>query len=612
MHARAASLATAEARDFRTSMARLGIFALGVVAIFGQVFAGWPLVWPAFAAGFVVLLFVHDRVHTQTLRARAAHGFAEAALARLDGRPSGRAYDGAAALAPDDIAARDLDLVGPASLFTRLDATHTQSGAARLAAFLTQNIAPDVAQARQDAAAALGAAADAQRADIHEALAVASTVREQHLDVSSLTAWGQRAPISTPGQHRVWLVLAAAQALWGTGALLAWAAGLSGARPVLYAFVTGAVVLGLTYRMLADVARGLDSARRELSALSALFAVVETLPDRVPDADAGGLTAARAAMGEGPARASVRIAALSRAVGWLDAMRNAAFLPIGILTAWPVFFAVRVDAWRTADGPRVAGWLDALAEVEALCTMGLLHHERPAWVLPRLQSAADIDTRGPRLLAMQLAHPLLGDDAVANAIQLGRGAARADGAPQAWVLSGSNMAGKSTWMRTIGTSVALARAGGVVRGGAFETACFALGATMRVEDNLADGASRFYAEITRLKALMDTAEAGPMLFFVDEVLHGTNSSDRQIGALALLGAYLDRGALGIMSTHDLAIAQAAEHRAWPVENHHLADSMANGKPAFDYRVKPGIVTRSNALEWMHAVGLPIAADEAAP
>jgi DNA mismatch repair ATPase MutS len=171
------------------------------------------------------------------------------------------------------------------------------------------------------------------------------------------------------------------------------------------------------------------------------------------------------------------------------------------------------------------------------------------------------------------------------------------------------MSGKSTLLRTVGANVVLGLAGAPVRAARLSLSQLQVGATLRIQDSLAEGSSRFYAEITRLRQLVDLAERGagrpPLLFLLDEVLAGTNSHDRGIGAEAVLRGLIDRGAIGLCTTHDLALAEVANALAPRARNVHFEDRLEEGKLIFDYRMRDGVVTRSNALELMRAVGLKV-------
>jgi DNA mismatch repair ATPase MutS len=188
---------------------------------------------------------------------------------------------------------------------------------------------------------------------------------------------------------------------------------------------------------------------------------------------------------------------------------------------------------------------------------------------------------------------------VRNDLELGQ-------TPALLVVSGSNMSGKSTLLRSVGMNTALALAGAPVRARSFRVSPVQVGACMRVADSIQAGTSHFYAEVLRLKLLVDLGGRGmPLLFLLDEILHGTNSHDRRIGAAALVRGLLKQGAIGLVTTHDLALARIADELAPSAANVHFVDHLQDGRMVFDYRIRPGVVQKSNALALMRAVGLAV-------
>jgi DNA mismatch repair ATPase MutS len=180
------------------------------------------------------------------------------------------------------------------------------------------------------------------------------------------------------------------------------------------------------------------------------------------------------------------------------------------------------------------------------------------------------------------------------------------GDTRALVVSGSNMSGKSTLLRTVGINAVLAMAGAPVRARNLRLTPLQVGASVRINDSLQEGSSRFYAEITRLRQIVDLAGGQPaLLFLLDELLQGTNSYDRRIGSEGVVRALVDRGAIGLISTHDLAIAEISGSLDGHLRNVHFQDELANGKMSFDYILRDGVVTKSNGLELMRSIGLDV-------
>ena len=174
------------------------------------------------------------------------------------------------------------------------------------------------------------------------------------------------------------------------------------------------------------------------------------------------------------------------------------------------------------------------------------------------------------------------------------------------LVSGSNMSGKSTLLRAVGINVVLAMAGAPVRARSLRLTPLRLGASIRINDSLQEGSSRFYAEITRLRKIFDLAGGQPaLMFLLDELLQGTNSKDRRIGAEGVVRALVERGAVGLISTHDLALTEIGGLPDGYLHNVHFQDELENGRMQFDYRLREGVVTRSNGLELMRSIGLDV-------
>jgi len=302
-------------------------------------------------------------------------------------------------------------------------------------------------------------------------------------------------------------------------------------------------------------------------------------------------SALRAALDRDGVPASRQIERLRRLVALLDARRNQFFAPFALLLLWTTNIAFAIERWRTESGAEIVKWIDAIGEMEALLSLSSFAFEHPAFVMPEVidgDAIFDGDAVG---------HPLIPDDRrVANDVRIG-------GQLRLLIVSGSNMSGKSTLMRSIGINTILALAGAPVCAARLRVSPMSVGASISLNDSLQEGASRFYAEILRIRDILRTPP--PLLFLLDEVLGGTNSHDRRIGAEAIIRSLVARGAIGLLTTHDLALAKIAEELAPRAANVHFEDHIENGEVMFDYRMRPGVVTKSNALELMRAVGIEV-------
>jgi hypothetical protein len=579
--ARREAIGQLDRRDRRLATARLAVFlaaaALAVLSLAPpRLHAGW-LAAPG--GVFVVLAVVHDRVFQARRRARRAVAFHERALARMEGRFAGTGTPGEAFAEPAHPFAQDLDLFGRGSLFELLCAARTLPGEERLASWLLAPAAPGELRARQRAVHSL-----VPRLDLREDLAVLGDDVRAAVDARSLAAWGEEEALVEPWLLPASLALGAAAA----AALAGWAGGLVGPAPL------GVVLLaewGFARSLRGPVSRALGGVERPAAELRVLALLLARL-EREPFEDER-LRALQAALG-GPA--SARISALVSTVARMEWARNQLFAPLAFALAWQPLHAALVERWRRASGRAVRAWLDATAELEALSSLAGHAFEHPEDPFPEI-----VDPGAERRVLLDgaaLRHPLLAN-AVPNDVRLG------EGAPHVLLVSGSNMSGKSTYLRTVGVNVVLALAGAPVRAARLRLTPLALGATLRIQDSLQAGRSRFYAEITRLKELADLAGGGvPLLFLLDEILHGTNSHDRRIGAEAIIRGLAAKGAIGIVTTHDLALTELAGTDA-PLANAHFEDQVRDGEIAFDYRLRPGVVQHSNAIALMRAVGLEV-------
>jgi hypothetical protein len=454
-------------------------------------------------------------------------------------------------------------------------------GQQTLAAWLGEPATPVEVAVRQQAIAELR-----PRLDFREDLALVAHEVRVGLDPDALLRWAGAPPVPFPRLTRPLGLLLSSLSLTS---LVSWFLLELGPGPFLIAvLVQFAVALPLQGRV-SRVVRGVDRPGRELQVLAEVLRLFEGERFRAPR-----LVASRAALdaeGQPPSR---WIARLSRRLEMLESRRNMFFAPLATLLLWETQLALEIESWRRACGSSIRDWLRAVGELEALSAMAGYAFENPEDVFP------EVVEEGSLFDAEGLGHPLLPSDrCVRNDLRL-------DPALQVLVVSGSNMSGKTTLLRSVGVNAVLALAGAPVRARRLRLSALAVGASIRVHDSLQDGTSRFYAEITRVRQLMDLAGRGlPLLFLLDEVLHGTNSGDRRVGAEAIVRGLLDRGAIGLVTTHDLALAELAEGLAPKARNVHFEDHLEGDRIAFDYRLRPGVVRKSNALALMRAVGLDV-------
>lgn len=566
---------------------------LGVALCIWYAFHGLARWWIALpVAAFIALVWWQARFERGAEYARRSIRFFERGIARLENRWQGGGEDGARFADPHHPYAADLDLFGPSSLFELLSTARTRGGEERLAIWLKSASAHattiDELKARHGAIDELR-----PMLDLREQIAVLGDDYRTGVNPDQLVAWSSAAAAPFPAWTRV---IALVLAIIGV-AVLVWcfATGFQGRHALtgLALIVAADASLALSIRArVREIVTSVEEPAKDLSLLSQLLATVEQQQFHSPL-----LARVRKEIGVDGSAASLRIARLRRLMEILDSRDNLFLRALDPLIFWTAQSAMAIAAWRAAHGRYVGGWLDAVAEMEGLSSLANYRWEHPDDPFPQFCSADGQGFDGPLFAGEEMGHPLLPEaHCVRNSIQLKTPL-------RMLVVSGSNMSGKSTLLRTIGVNTVLALAGAPVRAKRLALSLVSLGASIRTIDSLEEGHSRFMAEILRLKQILELP--APALFLLDELLGGTNSHDRALGSAGLIRALLDRGAAGLLTTHDLALSKIADALAPAAANVHLEDRLENGRLVFDYTVRPGVVERSNALDLMRAVGLDV-------
>lgn len=550
---------------------------------------------------FILSFFFHEHVLRRLRIARQRRNFYQRGLDRLEGCWAGTGSSGNQFFDPSHPYARDLDLFGKGSLFELLCTARTSAGEKKLADWLLAAAPIQEIHQRQQAVREL-----APRIDFQEQVALTGE------DVQSgdaqtpedLAAWAESAPPIAPAPPALRLLYVALAAAWVL-ALLLWMLSHLNALPIWH---WGAIALaisavnfifnGFARKQINATAESTEAAGKELPLLAAVFGAIEQQAFASPK-----LTALQS---------QLRVAGTppSRAIAKLNSYRENLMLAHNVLvkTVDPFVFWTRqwvwsAAGWRSRYGASVRSWMAAAAEIEALLSLAVFSREHPDYIFPEL--AVLPPDSPPYFEAEEIAHPLVAGRAVGNHVKLGHAPGDAPGVNlQLIIISGPNMAGKSTFTRSVGVNAILALAGAPVRARAMTLSELQVAASICILDSLQGGLSRFYAEITRLKQIYDlTTRELPVLFLMDELLSGTNSHDRRVGTESVVRGLVEHHAIGIVTTHDLALTDIAATLDGRAANFHFGDTFADGKLSFDYKLLPGIAESTNALELMRAIGL---------
>ena len=300
--------------------------------------------------------------------------------------------------------------------------------------------------------------------------------------------------------------------------------------------------------------------------------------------------------GEEGKQPSVEIRKLGRLAAALGVRTNPLLaLLFNVLVPWDFYFSYRLELVKKEIAHLLPRWLDAWHELESLNSLANFAYLNPGYVFPERRAGVD------RFAARDLGHPLLKPESkICNDFELNE-------EQRIVILTGSNMAGKSTFLRTVGVNLALAYAGAPVNAASMQTSLFRLFTCIKVSDSVQDGLSYFYAEVKRLQALLAATEAGdelPVLFLIDEIFRGTNSRERLIGSRSYIRSLSQLRTMGLIATHDLELIKLADEIKG-VTNYHFREEVFDSRMVFDYRLRPGPCPTTNALKIMRLEGLPV-------
>lgn len=581
---RTRDLAAFERRRNNIGSLRLVVFLGAAAVLWFAIHGGHSIWWIAGpVAVFIALVACQSRIERRAECARRAMRFYEQGITRLEDRWQGNlAGNGESFLDPHHPYAADLDLFGRASLFELLSIARTKGGETRLATWLKAPSPLDELRARHEAVDELR-----PMLDLREQIAILADDYRTGVDPAQLAHWADAAARPFPKSLPLLVLVSSVAAVTA----LAWwfATDLldPDARLAVIAIGLLEALLGAPLRKrVLSIAVAVEAPSRDLDLLSKLLATLET-----QHYHSSRLVALRAKIAVEDRPASRRIARLRRLMEMLDSRENPIVRALGPVVLWTTQIAMGLESWRAENGAQVSAWLDAVSEIEALLSLANYAWEHPHDPFPEFAEAGTV------FEGEHVGHPLLAEDrCVRNSVTLRPPL-------KLLIVSGSNMSGKSTLLRTIGVNTVLAFAGAPVRAKHLTISHLSLGASIRTVDSLEQGYSRFMAEILRLKQVLDLPR--PALFLLDELLGGTNSHDRALGSQGLIRALLERGAIGLVTTHDLSLARVADELSPAAANVHFEDRLEDGKLVFDYQVRAGVIARSNALDLMRAVGLDV-------
>jgi hypothetical protein len=580
--ARLAQVSHYEKFHIQLGNVRLVLACLAGIIVFESLHGHHLSIWwlAAPAAAFIGIAHYHSRILRARELAQRAAAFYERGLARIEDRWAGVGETGDRFGDPHHVYAADLDLFGEGSLFQLLSTARTRMGEDMLAGWL---LSPSPAERLAERHAAVRELRD--QLDLREDLAVLGEDVGAGVHPDELAMWAESPNQMKPLWIRWAALLLAVLAVAGAVVWAMW----DMATPFVLIVVIEAV---LTYRLKKNLEGALhatEHAFRDLDLLSAVLARVELYHCQTPR-----LQMLQRHLVSNGIPSSQAIAHLRTLVDLINSRHNIFVRIIDAPLMYSVQVAFAAERWRRTHGHALRLWVETLGEIEGLLSLASYSFEHPSDPFPVFCEGA------PLFDAEALGHPLVPTKiCVCNTVRI-------LGETRVLLVSGSNMSGKSTLLRAVGMNVVLAMAGAPVRARSLRLTPIQVGASIRVNDSLREGSSRFYAEITRLRQILDLAGGSPpLLFLLDELLQGTNSKDRRIGAEGIVRALVKRGAIGLLSTHDLALTDIGEAIDGHLRNVHFQDELENGRMSFDYTLRDGVVTKSNGLALMRSIGLDV-------
>jgi MutS domain V len=572
---------------------RFGNFKLAVIAL------GFLVVWLSLHSGlfsaywiaapvalYVVLAILHGLTLRAQKRAESAAAFYQRGIARIEDRWTGNGSAGDRFRDPKHVYSEDLDIFGAGCLFELLSTARLPMGEEFLARWLKSGSpVPDILE-RQNVIADLR-----EKLDLREQLAMLGEDLRVRLDPSSLCAWAEDTNLLPTGPWRI--VAAVLTAAFGV-ALLYYLFTAKIAAVLVVVLFEAAIYRWLKLRA-ARVSDGIGTNGEGLI----LFAdILQRLEDEKFSSPRLQGFAARLKRDGAPASQAIR--QLARIGYWIDARGGLIAKMLELPALYTVQVGLAAESWRRKYGRSLRAWVEITGEMEALISLAAYSYEHPADPFPVFVEDAGAANTQPVFDGDELGHPLI---AAAKCV---RNSVRLNVETRVMLVSGSNMSGKSTFLRTAGINAVLAMAGAPVRAKSLRLTPVNLGSSIRRVDSLQENRSSFYTEILRIRDVFELTEgSAPVFFLFDELMEGTNSNDRKIGAEGLFRALLERRAIGIVTTHDLALTEITGALSSVVRNVHFQDYVEDGKMRFDHKLRDGVVAKSNALELMRLIGLKV-------
>ncbi|WP_195262720.1 MULTISPECIES: MutS family DNA mismatch repair protein [unclassified Clostridium] len=533
-----------------------------------------------FTAIFIVVAYYHNKKIQEKKEYKVYININSNGIARIKGTFKEKEDKGEEFLRDEHPFASDLDIFGRNSLFQMINSTKTKFGRNKLSQMLNLKTIPNREEIlkKQEAINELG-----EKVEWRQRLEVKSTIKKSGTkDINELLEWAN-------GKSEIKPLFKVVPYLFIAITMISIVLVILKVLPISYiilVFMINYLVVKILTKDLVQIIRLFDKHKKDIEAYTNLLTLIDS-----ENFDSVLLKELKNKLYSSENKSCVdEMKALKRLVDWLgDSSSNAYYLLLNVTVLSDTFILRNLEEWRRLNGDKLEQWLNIMGEFEALSSVSNLSFDFDKWTYPKISTSDVVE-------GINVGHPMLGEKAVVNSFTL------KDDAKVA-LITGSNMSGKSTFLRTIGLNLLLSYIGAPTCSKSFTCGIFSIYTCMRTKDNLEESISSFYAEILRIKILIEAAQNGEKVFFLlDEIFKGTNSKDRHEGAQVLINQLVKNNAMGLVSTHDLELCDLEKTKKW-IKNYNFQEYYEKNNIKFDYKLREGRSTTQNAVHLMKLAGI---------
>ncbi|MDU1568004.1 MAG: DNA mismatch repair protein MutS [Clostridium sp.] len=528
---------------------------------------------------FIVVAYYHNKRIQEKREYEIYININRNGINRIMGTFKEREDKGEEFLSDEHPFASDLDIFGRNSLFQMINSTKTKFGRAKLSQMLNLNAIPSREEIlkKQEAINELG-----KKVEWRQRLEVKSTIKKSGTkDINELLEWAN-------GKSEIKPLFKIVPYLFIAITMISIVLVVLKVLPISYVilvFMINYLVVKILTKDLVQIIKLFDKHKKDIEAYTNLLILIEN-----ENFDSVLLKELKNKMNSSGKSCVEEMKALKKLVDWLgDSSSNAYYLLLNVTVLSDTFILRNLEEWRRLNGHKLEAWLNVMGEFEALSSISNLSFDFDEWSYPTISNLDVVE-------GINIGHPMLGERAVVNSFTLNHDSKVA-------LITGSNMSGKSTFLRTIGLNLLLSYIGAPTCSNGFTCGVFSIYTCMRTKDNLEESISSFYAEILRIKILIEAAKNGEKVFFLlDEIFKGTNSKDRHEGAQVLINQLVNNNAMGLVSTHDLELCDLEKTKKW-IKNYNFQEYYEKNNIKFDYKLREGRSKTQNAVHLMKLAGI---------